>query len=285
MRRTFQELLDLLCSLSRDGDWKLDVARAWENRVFEAHREFDEFDARSTEQLDRAFRDRKRIGRVVDACETLLASGLLDKRAMATWILTALEKTTEREVRNGLFELTVAMQLHRVLGDRLQFVDIPTRGKHSKRTDLAIRGWSPVEVKALTGGLPSLRDRLLDANAQHRATRMAERPRPGLTFVALPFDDLESVATGDYLDLLCRELCLVFDQLTDTGAVYIVIDKFKKVRSDAGEEGYDVSLQWAVFLTREGLLADAVPSELLRLCDAPARCDCAEYKRRDGIEP
>ncbi|WP_242396162.1 hypothetical protein [Anaeromyxobacter oryzisoli] len=103
--------------------------------------------------------------------------------------------------------------------------------------------------------------------------------------MALPFDDIESVAAGDYLDLLCRELCLVFDQLTDTGAVYIVIDEFKKVRSNSGEEEYEVSLRWAVFLPRGGPLADAVPSELLQLCDMPARCNCAEYKQREGIEP
>ncbi|WP_242396163.1 hypothetical protein [Anaeromyxobacter oryzisoli] len=151
MRHTFQELLDLLCSLSGDGDWKLDVARAWEQRIFDAHREFDDLDAGSPAEVDNAFRDRKRIGKVVDACGTLLGAGLLDKRAMATWILTALEKPTEREVRNGSFELTVAMHLHRVLGDRLEFIDVPTRGKRPKRTDLGIRAWSPVEVKALTG--------------------------------------------------------------------------------------------------------------------------------------
>jgi hypothetical protein len=67
--------------------------------------------------------------------------------------------------------------------------------------------------------------------------------------------------------------------------VYIVVDEFKKVRSDGGEEGYDVSLQWAPFLPREGVLADAVPIELLQLSPTPARCDCAEYKRREGIEP
>jgi hypothetical protein len=283
--RTFQDLLDMLCSLSGEDGWQLGVARSWEQRVIEASLNFDELNVHRPEQLDSAFRDRKRIRKVVEACEALLASGLLDKSTMATWILNALEKPTEREVRNGLFELTVATHLHRIVRERLQFVDLPARGKKPKRTDLAIRDWSPVEVKALTGGLPSLRDRLRGANAQHKATRALDHSRCGITFVALPFEDIEEAAAGAYFDLLCRELCLVFDELTDTGAVYIVMDEFKQLRSDAGKEEYDVSLSWAVFLPRGGALGDPVPSELLQLADKPGRCDCAEYKRLEGIEP